>query len=179
MKPDIAKAQRGPSDETGDSTEVQQPLECLRRASGPQTEVRQGPEEPGRDDRDIRDAVLGRAAEDLRELPIRRHGDEDAGADPAVAVAGRPGRDQDAGVHDRGQGWDPRVLDRDDPRRGVGVAGAGDERRVLRGDDQADEQRAEDVEEGDAVGDGLGGAGDRAMRFTDSAAPMTTVSMPM
>ena len=161
VEPYVAEAQRRPRDQPRHGAQVHQPGEGLRRAAGPQAQVRERAEQPRCDDGHVRHAVLPRASEELRELPVGRHGDDHAGADPAVRVSGRPRGDEDAGVYDGGQDGDAGLLDGDDPGGGIRVAGAGDEVWGGRRDDHADEEGAEDVEEGDAVGDVCGGLGDR------------------
>lgn len=70
----------------------------------------------------------------------------------------------DTYVDDGRERADAGLLDGEGPRRSVGVTGTGDEGGVIRADDHADEDGAEDVEERDAVGHTTRRLRDRAVR---------------
>lgn len=122
MEADVAEAKRRPRDQPSNGTQTQQPVKRISSTARPETEIRQRAKQPRGDDSNVRDAVLGRAAKELRQLAVRRHGDDHAGADPAVRVAGAPGADEDAGVDDGGEDVDAGLADGDDPGGGVCVA---------------------------------------------------------
>lgn len=115
------------------------------------TQVGERPKEPCSNHRNIRHTALVRAAKDLRKLSVRSHGHDHSRTDPAVRVASRPSRDENACVDDGRQGADSSLLDGNNPRRAVCVARARNEIRVARVDNKSDQQGTEDVEEADAV----------------------------
>lgn len=71
-------------------------------------------------------------------------------------------REGDDRVEDRGEGLDAGKLERQDEWRVAGVSAGGlGEVVVVRGDDEAEEEERDHVEEGDTPEDLLGGLGDR------------------
>lgn len=119
----ISGCRREISDEEN-THEVENPSESLRSSSRSEREVRERSEEPRRDDGDPGNSPSVRLRENLRELAIERHGDNDTSSDVAVGVTGGPGGDEDTRVDDRGEGRDSSGLDGDNPGRRVGVSGA-------------------------------------------------------
>lgn len=160
MEADVAETQRRPRNQPSNGTQTQQPVKRISGTARPETQIRQRAKQPRGNNSNVRHTVLGRAAKKLRQLAVRRHGDDHAGAYPAVRVTGAPGADEDTGVDDGGEDIDAGLADGDDPRGGVCVAGIGDEALFAGIDDEGDEECTEDVEEADAPCYAASGVGD-------------------
>lgn len=162
----MGHAARAPDEEVREAREREQPVEDVEPVLG-HAEVAQEAERQLDDDAvdgpaglvDIREE-LGRHAA----LGHRLHGARRA---EGARVGDADDRDGDDGVEDGRQDGDAGVLDGEDEGR-VARVGAGRAREplVVVGEDEAEDEEVDDVEEGDAEEDLLGGLRDRLPRVS-------------
>lgn len=157
---DVRETDAPPGEQRREPGQGQQPGED----GGPvRVQVDVGEEAEGQHDADAAERPAG--AVDIRKglggVALLREGGE--GAAPAVHARDADGddRDEDDDVHEGVEAAEAGVLADQDEGRGadVGVGAGAEQVRVVRVDEQADEEQAEDVEEGDAPEDLLDGAG--------------------
>lgn len=88
-------------------------------------------------------------AEPLGGLVVKSHGVEDTAARVKERVTSRPGRGQDSGVDDVVEDRNSDVLDTNHEGRSAGVGrGSAKELGVVVGDENADEERRDTIEDG-------------------------------
>ena len=154
---DVRQADGAPGEEGGEAGEGEQPVEG-RVALGREGDVGQQAEDQGDHERDPRTAVLVDLGEDLGRHAVQRERLDRARRAVGARVRDGDDGDGDDGVDDGGEDFNAgqdagahewRVL-------GVGAAGSR-ELFVVGGDDEAEEEEGEDVEQSDTPEDLLGG----------------------
>lgn len=158
---DVAEADAAPGEERGEAGQRQQPVED-GGAIGVEVDV--GEQTKDEDDGDAGEGPPRAVdvGEDLGGVALLGEGGEGAAAAVDARDADGDDGDEDDDVHEGVEAAEPGVLADEDEGACVDVAvGVGaEEVLVVRGDEQADEEEAEDVEEGDAPEDLLDGAGE-------------------
>lgn len=157
-----------PGEELGDGGEVHHPVEDL---GGAGADAHVGEEGDGGGDGD---AVVGHARgraleEELRRLLVLGDAEEVARAGEEEGVGRRRGRGEDDGVDDVREHGHAGAVDGDDPGRLGGAGPVREEVFVVRGDEHADGEGAEHVEEEDAPEDAAHGFGDVVPRVVGLA----------
>lgn len=157
---DVCETDAAPDEEVGDTGQSQQPGEDGLALRGLVYEGQEGERDLQGDTPD-RTALLVDVCEELGgHLVLCQSLDGTAGS-----VGGRVGDTEhgegDDGVHDGGQAADTGLLDRDDEGGGLGVgAGRTEQELGVAGDDEADDEGSQNVEDHDTPEHLLGGLGD-------------------
>jgi hypothetical protein len=157
---DVGEADGAPGEERRKTRQSQQPVKH-GRALGVEVNVREGPERAEERNRQEGTAGAVNVRKELGGVALLGEGGEGAGA----AVDGRDAdgehRHEDDDVHEGVVALEVGVLAHEDEGRGVdvGVGVGAQQVLVVVRDQQADEEQAQDVEEGDTPEDLLDGAG--------------------
>lgn len=165
VQTEVVEEDGRPRDEHTATDKVNEPVED---GEGARRERHEGEEreEDERRDGDIRDTPGRGAEEDGRGVALDGETVEDTGSGKERLVRGRPGRGDDHGVDDRGDGLDAGGGRSDDERRGGGGSRVVLDTRVVGRDEHADDEDREDVEDGDTREHALDGLGDRLAGVT-------------
>ena len=148
-----------PADETRRIRQTDEPVKHDARP-GTNRQIRQRREARTRNETVVRQPVAVTRLEDARRVPADRQRIKRARRHVQVAIPRGPSAGQDDGVDDAVQHGDTGVLDADDERGTARAGAAVGEARVVGGADEADGQRAQDVEEDQAREVAARGAGD-------------------
>ena len=153
-EPDVRQTDAAPGEEVHDARESEQPVEHLRADIGGLVDEGEQREAELQDDGRDRTAVLVDVGEYSRSHALGGECLERAGGAEGARVGDRQDGYGDDGVEDRREALDAGHLDGDDERRRLGVAaGRAEEEVGVGGDDQADDEGVDDVEEEDAPED--------------------------
>ena len=163
LEADVVEQDSAPRDEDARGGEVDEPVEDGQGAAGEGHEAKQH-EDGEQRDADVGGAPARRAQEDAGRLLLEREAVQDAGAREQALVGRGPGRRDDDGVDDRGDGLDAGGRRGDDEgalrRRARGVA----QPLVVARHEHAHDKHGQDVEDDDARKDALAGPRDRPAR---------------
>ncbi|KAM5466647.1 putative 3-hydroxyacyl-CoA dehydrogenase [Microsporum audouinii] len=147
---EVDDAAARPADEGGRVGEADEPVEDARAAAA-DGQVGQRQEERARRQRHVRQAVAVARPEDVRGVPGDGERVERARGHVQVRVARAPRGREDDGVDYPRQHRDACVLDAEDERRRARARAPVGQRRLVGRAGDADGERAQDVEEGQAV----------------------------
>ncbi|TKW49901.1 hypothetical protein CTA1_12675 [Colletotrichum tanaceti] len=163
LEADVVEQDGGPRHQHAGGGQVDEPPEDGQRAVG-QAHEAEGHEAGEEQDADVGGAPGGGAEEDPGGLALEGEAEQHAGAGEQALVGGGPGGGDDDGVDDAGDGGDAGGGGGDDEGALGGGAVGVVEARVVAGDEHADDEDGEHVEEDDAGEDALAGARDGAAR---------------
>ncbi|KAG7753943.1 hypothetical protein KL911_002419 [Ogataea haglerorum] len=157
---EVGERHENPRDEAGNRADVGEPGEHFGGRVGAVEEREQG-DGSCESDRVDWHAVSGAAGEDSRHLSVAGQRVQASGSGEKLRVTARVRRREDGGVDDVVEHLDSGVLDADHVRRAGGTAGSRvdgvHEPWVVRANDNADHNHADDVEEGESVDEPLAG----------------------
>lgn len=160
-----------PRNDNADGANGIQVVEGLLGTSRAARQVGKGTEDGGHDERPDRQTCFGTLAKEARCLVLESKCVERPGRGVEVRVGSRPCNNDQYSVDDVRQDPDACVGDGQDEGRGAGIAASVEETRVVVGDDEADHEDGQDIEEKDTPEDALDGLGDvlaRVLDLTDS-----------
>lgn len=165
-KVDVGDEQGDPGEETEDGDQIHKVFEDGLGVAGDVHVGKAG--EAGGDDEGVDgDAAAVGAGEDGGGFALAREPVDGTSGDVEVRVGGGEDEEEDAAVEDVGEDLDAGQLDGDDEGRGscgAGFPGREDQALGVVGDQGADEQNADHVEEEDPVEGEFDGARDRLAR---------------
>lgn len=144
-EPDMSQADAPPRDDAAETTQRHEPVQNLVRRHTC-AHVREEPDQGRRAHGRGGPALAVDVAESTGRLALFCQCREDAGAGEEGCVGYREDGDEEDDIHDRVQAVETRVLDRDDERRGGGVARASGEAGIVVSHNQADNQDRDDIE---------------------------------
>ncbi|CAG9989383.1 unnamed protein product [Clonostachys byssicola] len=162
----MGQADGSPDQQVGETSESQEPAEDITALAGLANEGQET--ECELDENAPEGTTLG---VDVGEEPgghtALGHGLHGAGRSEGAGVGDTEDGDGDDGVEDGGEDLDASVLDGKDEGGGLGVGTAGAQQTgVVRGEDEAEDEEVDDVEQGNSeedllasLGDGLAGSG--------------------
>lgn len=159
---DVRKTDTAPGEERRQPGQRQQPVKHGRPV-GIEIDVRETAKEQNGNDAEQWAAGAVNVRKDLGRVALLGEGGEGATAAVDARHANGDDGDEDDDVHEGIEALEPGVLADEDKGGGihVGVRVGAEQVRVVRGDEQADKEEAEDVEEGDAPKHLLDGARER------------------
>lgn len=159
---DVSEANGAPGEDGGETRERQQPIKH-DGAGSVEVDVSQRAEDEDSDNRGHRPARLVDVGENLGRIALLSQGSEGTRSTVNTRHTNRQNRHKDDNVHEVIEAHKASVLaDKHERRRlDIRVRGLGQQGRVVRGNQQTDEEEAKNVEDGNTPEDLLDSTGQR------------------